>query len=41
MMHRNVSEEEQQQLVDSLPARIVHPEQYGSLHYPCANASGQ
>ena len=32
MMHRNAREEEQQPLVDSLPDRIVHPEEYGSLN---------
>ena len=32
LMHRNAREEEQQRLVDSLPDRIVHPEEYGSLH---------
>ena len=41
LMHRNVRGEEQQRLVDSLPDRIVHPERYGSLHYPCPNASEQ
>ena len=39
LSHRNVREEEQQLLVDSLPDRIVHPEQYGSLHDPCTNVS--
>ena len=32
MMHRNTREEEQQPQVDSLPDRIVHPEEYGLLH---------
>ena len=39
LMHRNPREEEQQLLVNSLPDRIVHPEQYGSLHDPCTNVS--
>ena len=30
LMHRNATEEEQQPLIDSLPDRIVHPEEYGS-----------
>ena len=41
LMYRNTREEQQQPLVDSLPDRIVHPEEYGSLHYPCASASRQ
>ena len=32
LMHRNVREEEQQPVVGSLPDRIVHPEEYESLH---------
>ena len=36
LMHRNVREEEQQAVVNSLPDRIVHPEEYGSLHVPCS-----
>ena len=30
LLHRNVREEEQQPLIDSLPDRIVHPGGYGS-----------
>ena len=35
LMHRN-PREEQQRVVDSLPDRIVHPEEYGSLRVPCS-----
>ena len=38
MMHRNTREEGQDPRVDSLPDRIVHPEdlEYGSLRDPCS-----
>ena len=36
LMHRNTREEEQQPRVDSLPDRIVRPEDYGLLRDPCS-----